>query len=69
MAEDNRIYINTASAYSCAIVCIDSYDFLLDDISKKYSILGGAARRVHRKRSIVCYYASVIDLKFKLQII
>jgi hypothetical protein len=63
-SKDNRNYISTASAYSCAVACIDSYDFLLDDISK-YSILGGAARRVHCNSSIVCYYASVIDLKFK----
>jgi hypothetical protein len=64
--DDRRQHINTVSAYSCAIECIDSYMFLQDDIAE-YNSYGGGARRVLCKRCVVCYYASVLMLQLKLQ--
>ncbi len=58
--------MRTFSLYSVAIECIDSYDFLQDDITS-YKSDGGGARRVRCKRSAACYYAAVLRLQFKLQ--
>jgi hypothetical protein len=64
--QDNKTQnIHNVSVYSCAVACIDSYVFLVEDI-ESYSVNGGGALRVLCKRSLTCYYASVLMLDCKL---